>query len=583
MSRRLPTTVVHLLLLSALCIAAYLNTLHVPFILDDRYVIVDNPITHDLGYFSKPWLARQFQGHFEYPSFRMRFMAYLTFAGNYALHGLELPGYHVVNIICHLLTVCIVYSLIVLLWRTPALRPSNLSRQAPTLALIIAGLFAVHPLQTAAVTYIWQRVAVLCGLFYLATIAAYGAARLSAPKGEAPWPGVGSKTGLAYYLLALICCLAVSRTKENAVTLPFTLLAFELLLFQGPLKKRLLFVLPFFVVMANLALSVVEGTTMDAMHQSLSSNTMDAPFARTPYLLTQFRVVATYLQLLLLPVGQRLIYDTPLTKELHAPAVWGALMLHLTLIGGAMGLLLQAVRQRIAKEWLLVAVGVLWFYWTIAIESSVFPLIDLVFEHRVYLPSVGLITAVVISIVMIVSRLYGEQVIRSGPMLAAALPVLAVLLATTIVRNTVWASEESIWQDSLTKSPAAAMANYEMGMIAAKRQEYGQAIPLFRQAAILGQNSQRLACQVSALNNLGNSYFVLGQLEQAKESWRQAYRTNPDNYMVLFNLGMTEDKQGHLASALAYYRQFSKRASPPPAEVIARIRELEESLRVSPK
>ena len=141
-----------------ICSIVYSNTLEAPFVFDDKLVIVENPIVRDLGYMVNPSEAKVHKGHFEYESFRHRYIGYLTFAINYWFHKLDVTGYHLVNIAIHIINGLIVYWLVILTFRTPFLYSSILKERSTEIAFFASLLFTCHPLQTQAVTYIWQRV-----------------------------------------------------------------------------------------------------------------------------------------------------------------------------------------------------------------------------------------------------------------------------------------------------------------------------------------------------------------------------------------------------------------------------------------
>jgi hypothetical protein len=161
-----------------LSLFAYSNTFRVPFQFDDKPVIVENPIIKDLRYFATPSEAKVFTEHFGYHTFRSRYIGYLTFALNYRLHGLDVRGYHILNLLIHISTAVLVYFLIILTFQTPFLRESQMRESCRYIALFASLLFACHPVQTEAVTYIWQRVASLAAMFYVLSIVMYIKARL---------------------------------------------------------------------------------------------------------------------------------------------------------------------------------------------------------------------------------------------------------------------------------------------------------------------------------------------------------------------------------------------------------------------
>ena len=151
----------------------YSNTLEAPFVFDDKFVIVENAIVKDLSYFISPSEAKVHKGHFEYESFKHRYIGYLTFALNYWIHKLDVTGYHLTNLAVHLINSLIVYWFVVLTFRAPFLDSSVPRERSTEIALFTALLFACHPLQTQAVTYRWQRVTSLSTTFYILSLVLY--------------------------------------------------------------------------------------------------------------------------------------------------------------------------------------------------------------------------------------------------------------------------------------------------------------------------------------------------------------------------------------------------------------------------
>jgi len=173
----LPRPLAVLFLLSLLATLIYSNTFSSPFHFDDTPNIVENPQIKDLSNFLG------FSGS--------RAVGFLSFALNYHFNGLDVFGYHLVNLLIHIANGFLVYSLVLLLFKASA--SDHGSQQLPTLnsqpgaapwiALVTALLFVSHPIQTQAVTYIVQRFASLVALFYLLTLVCYLKWRLASPCG----------------------------------------------------------------------------------------------------------------------------------------------------------------------------------------------------------------------------------------------------------------------------------------------------------------------------------------------------------------------------------------------------------------
>ena len=207
-----------ILILALTVVVVYGHTLDVPFYLDDSASIVENQslsIWHD---FQKIW---QFSP--------LRVLGYFSFALNREWGGLNVAGYHVVNIVIHFMAGLSLLALSKGILRTPALRDREAQTGLKWFPLITALFFLVHPLQTQAVTYIVQRLASLAGLFYLASLSCYIHGRLESVKRRRWFLFSGS-------LILGVCALF---TKQNTVTLPLAILLIEIIFFRMSAKKAL--------------------------------------------------------------------------------------------------------------------------------------------------------------------------------------------------------------------------------------------------------------------------------------------------------------------------------------------------------
>ena len=198
-----------LLLISLLAILIYSNTFSVPFLFDDTPNIVENPQIKDLSNFS------DFSGS--------RYVGFLSFSLNYRFGGLHVFGYHLVNLLIHIINGFLVYTLVLLLFRassrlSPTTHDLSPFNSAHWIAFATALLFVSHPIQTQAVTYIVQRFSSLATLFYLLTVVAYLRWRLASPEGRRRY---------LWYGAALVSTVLAMKTKENSITLPLMLLLVE--------------------------------------------------------------------------------------------------------------------------------------------------------------------------------------------------------------------------------------------------------------------------------------------------------------------------------------------------------------------
>lgn len=495
-------------LIALTTLLCYSNSFAVPFVFDDIVNIVNNPSIRNISNFFKPLQPSDFEHDFILKGTVTRFIGYLSFALNYELHGLEVWGYHAFNLLIHIVSAVGVYCLVILLMQSQ----SGFSQQDKRLvAIFTALLFACHPIQTQAVTYIVQRFASLASMFYVLAVVFYLLYR--------------QRHALTFYLLSLLCTVSAMKTKEIAFTLPFMLVAVEYIFCEGSFKRRIIMLLPFLASVLIIPLSIID--TSDSITQSLAeASQLEKGISRLDYLLTQFSVIVKYLQLLILPIGQNLDHDHPVLKSLSD--VWLYLLL-LTCLGAmAVIALFKGIRQK-NLSYTLMGFGIIWFFVTLSIESSIIPITDVMFEHRLYLPSVGFFLSVVVGLHAICSR-YSVQIKYLAICLSMVVVILAIL---TYNRNTIWQSRESIWADAAAKSPNKARTLVNYGVALLDKGSFSEARDVFERATRLQSNYAR------AWGNLSSAYLGLKDYENARIAASKAilfFNKEPDFH---FNLAIS--------------------------------------------
>ncbi len=533
-------------------LVAYASTFTFPFAFDDMMQIAGSNQVKNLHSVTNLSFWRQ-----------GRALGVLSLALNYRLHGQWVVGYHLVNVTIHLLAALTLYNLVLLLWRTPLVSGVALPGSAGhgrAIAFFAALLFVVHPVQTQAVTYIVQRFTSLATLFYLLSAACYVRARLA---GEGAGPSNrGASAG--YFALSFGAALLAMRTKEITLTLPLALVLLELLCFRGRLRARVLTLSLFLLTMAVIPLGLigVRGSMADFLAAADRVTRIQTIIPRTDYLLTQFRVVATYLRLLVFPVNQNLDYDVAVSHSITEPAVMGALALHLLLVGVAGWCVLRS-RPSSAPTFLppphlrLVAIGIGWFYIALLVESSFMPIIDLLFEHRLYLPSAGAFVALSAAVVGLAGT--GEQPSRAGLRGVLLLTGTAlVFTAATIKRNQVWRDEVTLWEDVTSKSPNLSRPWNNLGYAYLKRKEPAKALPALVRSLSLNAGFPDAWNNVGlALTQLGS---YLGRFDRTVEMFGNLSSVNAEAQTIWFakaynNLGLAYDYLGRPADAITNFRK----------------------------
>ncbi|GAB4483109.1 MAG: tetratricopeptide repeat protein [Thermodesulfovibrionales bacterium] len=546
--------------LACIVIAAvlvYSSTLDSPFQFDDIPNIAENPAIRDFRYFADPSLVEQLgrTKGLNPALFRTRYAGYATFALNYRLHGLDVRGYHLANVLIHVVNSLLLYWLVMLTFETPFSRASgglrSLSGSGRTAtAFFTAALFAVHPVQTQAVTYVVQRFASFAALAYLLSLCLYIAWRNGAqehPRGRAA-------SVLLYAASLLAACLAM-KTKEFSFTLPLTMAMYEFMFLDGKTARRIFFILPFLVSTLLIPLSLAGAGDAASTLRGINEGAVNLSGERssiTPadYLITQFRVIVTYLRLLILPVGQNLDYDYPVFDAISRPAVLVSLSLLAAMLSFGVFLFRLSGRPEVnGRNWFrLASFGIFWFFITLAPESGMMPIIDVIFEHRLYLPSIGFFIALAATV-----GAAGEGLRRwndhAQTALACAVAAMTLIMAgAAYARNSVWLDELRLWSDTVEKSPAKARPRHNVGLAYAKQGRTDEAIREFRTALRIKPDL------AGAHYDLGVAYGSLGMIDAAIREYQAVLMLLPDSAEARNNLGLAYIDQGRIDDAIREYQ-----------------------------
>jgi len=414
-------------ILAAAACVTYCRTFDVPFTFDDYVNIVWNFRLRSLNV---PVIFRM------KPS---RFLAMLSFALNYHVNGLSVWPYHAVNLFIHIAASLGVFWLLGGLMRALERKGVRIGAHGRWIRLFGAAVFALHPLQTQAVTYIIQRIESLAGMFYILAVAAYLSARLAQTR----------RKRALMFLAAFLATVVAMFCKETAFTIPFTILAVELVvLSEGKGAAALLAkakrLLPLFVLLPLVPVLLnVQGVLRRIKY--------DSGVTPLPYFFTQMKVHLIYLRLLFFPWGQRIDYDVTLTQTPFEPAI---------IIGFVVMLALAVTAFVLARKAPLVALGIFWYFLAISISSSFIPIPDMLFEHRLYPAMPGL--ALVLCGILLK--------LRWRPWMAPALAAVALVLgALTFLRNEVWRRPELLWADNVAKCPEMPRPHLNLAMVYANK------------------------------------------------------------------------------------------------------------------
>ncbi len=475
-----------------------------------------------------------------------RAVTFATFALDRAVAGNDPTFHRAVNLAIHLAAALLVLALVLSAFQSPGLRGLALAPQAWAVGLVAGLLFVTHPVQTQAVTYVVQRLASLATFFYLLSAVLYVRWRIAkegAAGGWRSWLPFGG---------ALLAALLAMRSKEIAFTLPLALLLLEAVLFDGPWKRRLLGLAPFLATMALIPVTLLLAQAPAAGLEAdvVLPTRVQTEMSRLDYLLTQFTVIVRYLGLLVLPVGQTVDHDVALRTSLADPAVLGSAALLLALAGAAAGLLLGASPRRarpLDPAARLAALGIAWFFLALSVESSLIPIVDLMYEHRVYLPFAGLSISSATLLALGIRRIFPG---RAAALTAAAgLLLAAVLGGVTWRRNQAWSSELALWTDAVEKAPRKARPRHNLGVVLSAQGRSVEAMALLQEAVRLDPD------YAPGHESLGVALSAAGRASDAEAHFRKAISLDPKAAAPWYDLGTLRFDASRYAEAIPYFEQ----------------------------
>lgn len=494
--------------LSLLVAAVYANTLDVPFLFDDQAAIVRNQSIRQL------WpLTNVLQPPLDAAGATGRPLVNLSLAINYALGGLDVRGYHIFNLLVHILATLTLWGVVK---RTLAISRVAIP-SGKMFSWIIALLWGVHPLLTESVTCIVQRNEVMVGLFYLLTF--YGFTR-----------SVGTTTGRNKQIwqgVAIASCLLGTATKEVMATAPLLVLLYDRAFaggtFQNAWKQRRTFYL-------CLASSwILLAWLMLGSNQRAGTVGFGLGLSGWDYLVTQCRAIAVYIKLSFWP--HPLIVD------------YGFVTFRLReVLPEALGI----VSLLAATIWALVkrpAWGFLgaWFFAILAPSSSIVPLVtQTMAEHRMYLPLIALLIGT--------GAVFHRALRTRGGLLF--LGVVTLLFgAMTWQRNEVYRDELRFWQDALEKQPDNERLHASLGYYYMRRGDWLKAITAYGKAIALQPNF------ADAQSDLGSILLEVGHDEDAIALHAEAARLKPTDPAILFNYAQALHKTGKNEEAMTQWRE----------------------------
>lgn len=508
----------------------YVNSLNVPFYLDDARNLSNSALRMEkLSYDS---ILESLSGGI----IQTRPVSNFSFSLNYLIDGYDVQGYHFVNIILH---ICSSFFLFLLL-RATLFLPMNREKYGrfSSLAFLTAVLWLVHPVATQSVTYIVQRMNSMAVMFYLLSMLLYVTGRRYQLITE---HHPQKLKAIALFLGSGLAALLAIGSKEIAATLPIMILMYEWYFFQNLsltwLRRNLSWVVGAVVIICLLAFFYLNGHPLQALFNN------DCPgrdFTKFERVLTQFRVIVHYVSLLLYPHPSRLFldYDFQLSRSLFDPVT--TFISAGFLIGSLMAAILLLRKER------LLSFCLLWFFGNLVMESSVICL-EIIFEHRTYLPSTFFILFITATLYRISNNNTVISLFLAG--------VILLFCYWTVERNKVWQSPDFFWNECVVQYPYKARPHNNLGLALLQKEKLTEAEQQFTIAIELTSENASAHKKSTPHNNLGVVFLKTGRTAEATEEFKTATQINPKYYTAHNNLADIYEKQGKIHEAMTEYRK----------------------------
>lgn len=455
--------------------------------------------------------------------------SYLSFALNYYFGGIDVFGYHVVNFSIHFLSAVFLFLFIFSTLKLPLLR-DDYEKHAYSIALLATLFWAINPVQVTAVTYIVQRMASMVALFYIMSMYFYLKFRTS----------LRPAISITFIILSVVSAFLAIGTKENAVMLPVSILLYDIFFIQGISKETIkknakIIIIPAAVIAAGFLISYD--------FSSIVKDYEFRPFTMQERLLTEPRVIIFYISLLFYPLTSRLtlIHDIAVSKSLFDPWTTIAAILVIFLV------VIICIFK--AKKWPLISYCILFFFMNHFIEGS-FLSLELIFEHRNYLPSMLLFIPFAILLVKALEYFYQKKIIFY--LLSATITFLIIILSVSVyIQNDIMRDELSLWSDNIEKSPRLhhprqgyAVALMITGHLPESIIELKKAENAY-ESGLITKRGMTYGC-------IGEYYYLTGDYEKSLEYYRKSIDWYPSmSYVPLsyYRVGLLLMKKGLLDEA----------------------------------
>jgi tetratricopeptide (TPR) repeat protein len=479
--------------LSIIILTTYSNTFHSSWHFDDEKILR----TRQLHLSELNWqnIKKTFFSLPKQPGKLYRPVSSFSLALNYYFSKDKVFGYHLVNVIIHYITAVFLFLFMYNSLNLPSIK-AKYSNHSYSIALLASLFWASNPIQTQAVTYIIQRMASMAGMFYIISIYFYMKARIA-------------KIPHIKIILLSLCVIAgimAMGSKENAFMLPVSIYLFDLFIIQGLTKETLkknvkpASLIIFLIICIGITYYFLSDKDLSVLSYR------ERTFNLKERLLSEPRIILFYLSLIYYPIPTRLSieHDVTISKTLLSPPT--------TLFSILFIVAILFFAFYLSRRRPFIAFSIIFFFLNHLIESSFVPL-ELVFEHRNYIPSMFLFIPVVVLLLKAI-KYYSSKKPLQIVIIIFTICLLVGQGNATFIRNALWKTEESLWMAATEKAYELWRPWHNLGKYYGDKNMHKEALAHYLTALRKKINIHPLDKRLT-LYNIGVEYHKMGQKDKA--------------------------------------------------------------------
>jgi len=522
------------LLLFVFC--AYSTNYRASWHFDDYPNIVDNPRIHIKDFKLKSFKGALFAGYDKghYLGRRLyRPVPMLTFALNWYVGKDNVIGYHIVNNAIHLITTFFLFLTVLNLLLSPNLK-GKYQRNETTIAFISAVLWAVNPIQVQATTYIVQRMASIAAMFYIIGIYFYLKTRLSPSNNK------------RYFLIAgcLLSFILALGSKQNTITFPITVAIIEILFFQDltdrDRRRKVVATLTAGAVLITAFLTIlyIKGNIAHVFN-GYEKRT----FTLAERLMTESRIIIYYLSQIFYPIVHRLsfVHDIKISTSLFKP--WTTVSAILSIIF----LLGIGFSQTIKRP--IISLSIFFYFINHIMESTIIPL-ELIFEHRNYLPSFFLFFPIATGLIWLIDYYKKKNSFIHIFFVVFITGVIFSFCVGTMIRNKAWATEKTFWEDCIIKAPGMARPYHNLAKYHYQKSGNMKEAMAFYETALTKKYLSSKTGHALTFNNMATIFYDYADYKRSISFFNKALEIKPNYPEALQNITRVYLRIGRFSEAL---------------------------------